>query len=82
MGLKIPPILIVIEPVWANFTATTEPTDRWLACAVVVSISNSPAAIAAAPLPDVIWSLTVFERWAGDAATSVESEPRNSNCPW
>ena len=28
LGLKIPPIRIVAEPVWANLTATTEPTWR------------------------------------------------------
>ena len=69
LGLKIPPIRIVAGPVWANLTGTIEPTWSSSLLAVVVSISNSPAASAGEPLPSVTCSVTVCERLAGVAAT-------------
>ncbi len=61
-GLKMPPMRMVADPVWANFTGTTEPTDRWSLVAVVVSMSRSPRTRAGAPVPESMRRMTVRGR--------------------
>ena len=73
---------IVVGPVWAKVTRAMEPTDRCLALAVVVSVSNSPAARAGEPLPAVMAKWTVCDSSVGVTPTRLDSELPSSNCPW
>ena len=77
----MPPIRMVVLPVWANLTGTTEPTDRCLVLAVVVSMSSSPAARAGAPVPESIRRMTVSGRWSVETAVRLDTELWTSNWP-
>jgi hypothetical protein len=72
---------MVEAPVWAKRTGTTEPTERCLVFAVVVSISSWPAASAGVPLPAVTAKIIVWGRLSGDTAVRLDNDLWKSNCP-
>ena len=79
--MKIPPILIEVGPVSAKVTGTTEPTERWLVLAVVVSMSSMPSASDFAEAPEVMLRMTVEDRSDGASELRVASDRLISNCP-